>query len=214
MTTEINVLSRTQIIKVEPVTKSVSLINAGPPGPGGAIGSATGSVILIGTSPPTAGDGAVGNYWIDKVHHILYGPKAASGTIWPIALYGAQPPPLLLGENRQTSAPSYTATLLPVSVALASELNVDMRCDLSLQINVQPGARYALECRVDGVVYDRFAYPLDEGTTQVSASVILRDIDNPTTVSVQPNRISGSGNCTFSAGATKPAYLTVYREPV
>jgi hypothetical protein len=35
---EVNVISRTQRIIVEPVTKSVAVINAGPPGPSGAAG--------------------------------------------------------------------------------------------------------------------------------------------------------------------------------
>lgn len=35
---EINVISRTQTIIVEPTSGSVSVINAGPPGPGGPTG--------------------------------------------------------------------------------------------------------------------------------------------------------------------------------
>lgn len=38
MSGEINVLSRTQIILVEPLSGSVSIINAGPAGPGGSVG--------------------------------------------------------------------------------------------------------------------------------------------------------------------------------
>lgn len=38
MSEEVNVISRTQRIIVEPVTKSVAVINAGPPGPSGAAG--------------------------------------------------------------------------------------------------------------------------------------------------------------------------------
>ena len=38
MTTEINVISRTQIIYVDPTSGSVSIIDAGPAGPGGPMG--------------------------------------------------------------------------------------------------------------------------------------------------------------------------------
>jgi hypothetical protein len=38
LTTQINVISRTQYIIVEPSSGSVSVINAGPVGPGGPIG--------------------------------------------------------------------------------------------------------------------------------------------------------------------------------
>ena len=38
MSAEINVISRTQVIVVEPSSGSVSIIQAGPPGPAGPIG--------------------------------------------------------------------------------------------------------------------------------------------------------------------------------
>jgi len=38
MSGEINVISRTQHIVVDPASSSVAVINAGPPGPGGPIG--------------------------------------------------------------------------------------------------------------------------------------------------------------------------------
>jgi hypothetical protein len=39
MSGEINVVSRTQTIVVDPVSSSVSIINAGPAGPGGPAGT-------------------------------------------------------------------------------------------------------------------------------------------------------------------------------
>jgi hypothetical protein len=44
------------------------------------------SVILTGIISPTTGIGNIGNYYLDTVGHVLYGPKAGTGTIWPIAL--------------------------------------------------------------------------------------------------------------------------------
>lgn len=50
MSQEINVISRTQIIEVEPISGSVSIINAGPPGPAGPnvvpTGGTTGQVLV------------------------------------------------------------------------------------------------------------------------------------------------------------------------
>jgi hypothetical protein len=43
MSDEINVLSRTQLIYVEPSSGSVSVINAGPAGPSGSGGGGGGS---------------------------------------------------------------------------------------------------------------------------------------------------------------------------
>jgi hypothetical protein len=59
MSHEINVVSRTQQIIVEPTSGSVSVINAGPPGPGLAIMttvlfSTQDSVSMTGNTPPTS----------------------------------------------------------------------------------------------------------------------------------------------------------------
>src|SRR4249920_4050521 len=130
MTEEINVISRTQIINVEPTSGAVSIINAGPAGPGGPPGTSTGTIILPGTTPPLPSDGAVGNYWLDQTADILYGPKAAVAPVWPIAMYGAQPPPALLGENRRTTNPAFASTLLPINIDIPTPL--DLKVYLSL----------------------------------------------------------------------------------
>jgi len=62
---------------------------AGPPGATGATGEtgtagpagANGATILNGTDTPTAGVGNVGDFYIDTVTGILWGPKGVSG--WP-----------------------------------------------------------------------------------------------------------------------------------
>lgn len=46
-----------------------------------------GTIILTGTTPPTAGTGNQGNFYLDSVAHILYGPK--TGSAWPVALDGS-----------------------------------------------------------------------------------------------------------------------------
>jgi hypothetical protein len=49
-------------------------------------GGVAGTVLLNGAGAPTDGLGDVGNYYLDAVGHVLYGPKAATAPIWPIAL--------------------------------------------------------------------------------------------------------------------------------
>jgi hypothetical protein len=46
----------------------------------------SGTTILSGTIPPTAGIGAEGNFYLDSSAHVLYGPK--TGTAWPLAVGG------------------------------------------------------------------------------------------------------------------------------
>jgi hypothetical protein len=62
---------------------------AGPAGPQGSTGAtgaagaagAAGSQIFSGTTAPPAATGKTGDYYIDDMHAILYGPKTAAG--WP-----------------------------------------------------------------------------------------------------------------------------------
>jgi hypothetical protein len=58
MTDEINVVSRTQVIMVEPSSGTVSVINAGPPGPAGpvGVGSETDDLIIGGNPNTNFGD--------------------------------------------------------------------------------------------------------------------------------------------------------------
>jgi len=65
MSDEINVLSRTQIIYVEPSTGSVSVINAGPPGPSGSGGGGGGSGF------PITEDDALNTYTVDVISGII-----------------------------------------------------------------------------------------------------------------------------------------------
>lgn len=37
-----------------------------------------------GAADPTSGDGVVGDFWVNLTTGSLFGPKAASGTIWPV----------------------------------------------------------------------------------------------------------------------------------
>lgn len=62
---------------------------SGEGGESGESGTGGGTVILPGTSSPDAAVGEVGNYYIDRSAQILYGPKSATGTIWPVALQGS-----------------------------------------------------------------------------------------------------------------------------
>jgi hypothetical protein len=50
-----------------------------------------GTVILSGTTTPTSGTGAEGNFYLDTDDHILYGPK--TGTSWPVAIAQSAPAP-------------------------------------------------------------------------------------------------------------------------
>lgn len=52
MTDEINVISRTQVINVEPTSGAVSIINAGPAGPTGPTGPPLFHSVQIGCSDP------------------------------------------------------------------------------------------------------------------------------------------------------------------
>jgi hypothetical protein len=59
MSGEINVISRTQIIVVEPVSGSVSIINAGPMGPPGP----PSHQITVSATPPSSPN--INDLWID-----------------------------------------------------------------------------------------------------------------------------------------------------
>lgn len=54
MSDQINVLSRTQTIVVEPISGTVSIMNSGPPGPAGPIGVGTETDdLIVGGNPNT-----------------------------------------------------------------------------------------------------------------------------------------------------------------
>ncbi|RWP05112.1 MAG: hypothetical protein EOQ99_16715 [Mesorhizobium sp.] len=58
---------------------------AGPVGPQGPQGPQGEAVNLIsGTADPAAGDGIVGDFYVNLTTGSLFGPKAATGTIWPV----------------------------------------------------------------------------------------------------------------------------------
>lgn len=84
MSGEINVLSRTQIVVVEPTSGAVSVINAGPQGPSGSSTmagppgppGADGTIILSGVGPPSPSLGSDGQYYVDTAGKALYGPRA------------------------------------------------------------------------------------------------------------------------------------------
>lgn len=57
MSGEINVVARTQIIIVEPVSKSISIINAGPQGP-------MSNRITVSNTPPSSP--SVNDLWVDS----------------------------------------------------------------------------------------------------------------------------------------------------
>jgi hypothetical protein len=44
----------------------------------------SGTLILTGVAPPATNTGVAGNFYLDSVAHILYGPKV--GSYWPVAL--------------------------------------------------------------------------------------------------------------------------------
>jgi hypothetical protein len=50
----------------------------------------SGTIILTGTVAPTALTGAEGNFYLDSVAHVLYGPK--TGSTWPVAITQGAPP--------------------------------------------------------------------------------------------------------------------------
>jgi len=56
MSGDINVLAKTQIIVVEPISKSVSVILAGPPGP-------MSTKIHVASTPPSSP--SVNDLWVD-----------------------------------------------------------------------------------------------------------------------------------------------------
>lgn len=53
---------------------------AGPEGEVGPQGPTGGTTILNGSGPPADALGSPGNYYLDEVAHVLYGPKGASGS--------------------------------------------------------------------------------------------------------------------------------------
>ncbi|MFG2292048.1 SGNH/GDSL hydrolase family protein [Streptomyces sp. NPDC048603] len=87
----VNVSSRTYSILLPQGTPTVNLADIAPAdpsagnyipvvGPAGPSGT-NGRTILSGTTAPSAGDGANGDFWIDTVAWAIYGPKAAGA--WP-----------------------------------------------------------------------------------------------------------------------------------
>jgi len=76
MSGEINVISRTQIIVVEPVSGSVSIINAGPPGPPSAVGPTGPASTVPGPTGPTGPTGATGPAGADST---VPGPTGPAG---------------------------------------------------------------------------------------------------------------------------------------
>jgi hypothetical protein len=66
----------------------------GPPGPTGPVGPPNGNTIWSGSGAPTAGIGQNGDFYIDNVGHVIYGPKASGA--WPgtgVSLIGPAGPP-------------------------------------------------------------------------------------------------------------------------
>lgn len=78
---EINVISRTQQITVEPVSNSVAIINAGPPGPGlvSGVPANTYTPVLGGGWALGSGGSVVGTY-VDVGHWILLHIELRFGT--------------------------------------------------------------------------------------------------------------------------------------
>lgn len=68
MSSEINLTQKTQRIIVEPSSKSVSIINAGPIGPAGPSGEVK---VYFGDAPPVSPED--GRLWVDSDSMILYG---------------------------------------------------------------------------------------------------------------------------------------------
>ena len=58
MSEEINVISRTQTIVVDPASSAVSVISSGPPGPPGP-----GQTIWVAPTPPPSP--SIGDLWVD-----------------------------------------------------------------------------------------------------------------------------------------------------
>jgi hypothetical protein len=71
---EINVISRTQILYVDPVSGTVSVINAGPPGPPAGPPS---YVICTSTTRPAVPYDGLTIYQTDTDHMLIY-----EGTVW------------------------------------------------------------------------------------------------------------------------------------
>ena len=210
---EINVVSRTQIINVEPTSSAISIINAGPAGPGGAIGTSTGTIILPGTTPPLPSDGAVGNYWLDQTADILYGPKKTVAPVWPIALYGAQTPPALLGENRRTTqGMPHSTSILPVNITL--DAITRLRVDFNLHVTVPTSSVWVYECQIDGTNVGRFCSPLRDSGLLINASVTIPSVSiGQHTVKCYPWRASGpSGSPAYYTDQFLPGYLSVYKD--
>lgn len=70
MSTEINVIARSQLIVIDPVSNAVSIINAGPPGPPGPAGPAGG---------PTGPQGPPGPAGPSTVSVVGYGERTVPG---------------------------------------------------------------------------------------------------------------------------------------
>jgi hypothetical protein len=76
----------------------------GPAGPQGAAGTpgAAGSKIYSGFGAPPAATGNVGDYYLDKQHTYLYGPKTAGGWGVPTSLRGPAGPAGPVGPSGPT----------------------------------------------------------------------------------------------------------------
>lgn len=78
---------------------------AGAPGPSGAQGlsGADGKTLLNGVTPPTANQGADGDFYLDTATRVLYGPKGAvTAGVWPgsgTSLVGPAGAPGLIGST-------------------------------------------------------------------------------------------------------------------
>jgi len=71
------------------------------------------TVILNGAGAPATGTGAVGNYYEDTTNGVLYGPKAASGTIWPPTVRQLVGPSLVVTKTTAPVAADFGLAAIP-----------------------------------------------------------------------------------------------------
>lgn len=80
----------------------------------------SGTIILSGTVPPTSATGVEGNFYLDSVAHILYGPK--TGATWPVAI----------AQGAAAAEMSFDFTAVPanpwVCIHNLNEWTVDVQC--------------------------------------------------------------------------------------
>lgn len=215
---EINVVSKTQRIVVDPFSSSVSIINAGPQGPVGARGP-------IGPPGPGQPDEYVRADGTVPMTGALVVPNASLDTHALNRLY-ADGRYLGVATKYAKGQVAYAQVVANVTLNTAALTDI---AGLSITFTCEANRRYRVKAKVIGqgtVIGDCIRWALLEGTTVIDqgtsyATEVNRQITTQImeksynagiaagskTFKVQAYRLAGTGAPILAAGATYPAFI-------